>query len=643
MITTALALRDAPDLPAELPAQLEPQEAARTPEVSANAQLLEREGLKIAYELLSDRGGSPQAYATAKATFTVTDATTGAPVRGLRPLAWLTQREVGAQPPDEEACKQQIRTYLGGRIAAQADVDLNKFLLLALNDDNTISVINPQIAFDRTKLLKLLTFSGKPEDWALHPDKSTLWVTLPGSNHVAVVETASLRVVTNVPVGKEPRRLAIAPDGKTVWVGHDGEGGISVVDVEDRRGVKTLTTAQGEQRIVFAEDGKTAWISSGKAGTLTAFDVASLEKLSEIDLDSHVTGLAYGELAGTVLASLRDKGEVAVIDAATREVVQRVRLQTGVGEVAFDRTRRWAFVINPDRDTVSIVDPSGAIAPRTLDGFFGPDSITFSDRFAYVRNLRDSRVTLVALERLESAEEPTVVQIVAGQRAPAEAGPAALAGPIVPAPGGGAFIASPTDRALLHYHEGMMAPSGTPQTAGRKPRAGMVLERSIRETAPGVYTTMVDLARPGTFDLAFLLDSPRLSHCFAQEIGGTAREIDRDVKLLTLSDVETPVAVGAPTVVRFGVEVAGADEPIAPHEIEVVAARPPTTWQKRLPVRFAADREAFEIELTPPQSGRYKINVAVPSRRARLGTLPPITINATTSPAKSEPQKKEEP
>ncbi len=42
----------------------------------------------------------------------------------------------------------------------------------------------------------------------------------------------------------------------------------------------------------------------------------------------------------------------------------------------------------------------------------------------------------------------------------------------------------------------------------------MVVDRSLRETLPGTYTANVKLPQGGHYDLAFLLDSPRVINCF---------------------------------------------------------------------------------------------------------------------------------
>ncbi|HEX5752798.1 MAG TPA: hypothetical protein VFZ09_41725 [Archangium sp.] len=102
--------------------------------------------------------GPVEAQSEAIATFTLTDARSGEPVRGARPLGWMSLRE-GSEPLTDAQCAAKVKTYLGGLLSVQADADLNSYFVLALNHDNSISVINPQLAFSRTKLRSLVTLA----------------------------------------------------------------------------------------------------------------------------------------------------------------------------------------------------------------------------------------------------------------------------------------------------------------------------------------------------------------------------------------------------------------------------------------------------------------------------------------------------
>lgn len=61
---------------------------------------------------------------------------------------------------------------------------------------------------------------------------------------------------------------------------------------------------------------------------------------------------------------------------------------------------------------------------------------------------------------------------------------------------------------IYYYMEGMTAPMGSFKNYGRVPRAVRVVDRSLRETAEGVYSARARIPKRGKYDVAFLLDSP---------------------------------------------------------------------------------------------------------------------------------------
>src|SRR6185503_20448874 len=110
--------------------------------------------------------------------------------------------------------------------------------------------------------------------------------------------------------------------------------------------------------------------------------------------------------------------------------------------------------------------------------------------------------------------QPDIAKLPGGQNAPEEApADASIADVMVPAPEGNSILlANPADAIIYYYSEGMAAPMGSFQNYRRQPRAVMVVDRSLRETTAGVYTTTTKLPKSGVYDVAFLLDSPRITH-----------------------------------------------------------------------------------------------------------------------------------
>src|SRR5262249_56098801 len=96
-------------------------------------------------------------------------------------------------------------------------------------------------------MVTLLGLNSPGEDWVMGRDGRSLFVALVASNEIAVIDTATWKVATNIQVGRNPVRLALQSDGRYLWVGHDG--GVSVIDAERRAVVQDITTGAGRHHV----------------------------------------------------------------------------------------------------------------------------------------------------------------------------------------------------------------------------------------------------------------------------------------------------------------------------------------------------------------------------------------------------------
>ncbi|RKH01340.1 YncE family protein [Corallococcus carmarthensis] len=639
LLSTGLLAMGAHRLLARVPAAPTASRSAPSP-LTAPAVKVTRDGVSLAFDLtltprpLEAEQGSPL---QAVARVALTDARTGEPLAGRRPLAWMRLRPQGEPAPDDAACKARVRTYLGGLLSAQADVDFNAYWFLTLNHDQTVSVINPQIAFDRTKLQHLVSVGGGAADWALLPDRSALYVTVPSQDTVSVVDTQRFVVTRPLRVGRNPGRIALSPDGLTAWVSNDGDGTVSVIDTPGHAVRDPVDVGPGPHAFGFSDSGRTAWVSARDATALTALDVTSGQMLGQVEVGVGVTALAWSDVARALFAARPGAHEVVVVDAARREVSRRIPVKGGLDALRFDNTGRWAFLVHQDTSTVDILDAASGQVAHTLTGFSAPDSVVFTDAFAYVRNTTDSRVTLVELKTLESnGSTPSQVRITMGQRPAAEARELGRSDPIAPLPeGNGVIAAGNADRALFLYQEGMMAPRGTHLNYGREPRAVKVLDRSLREVEPGVFTARGSVRENGTYDVQVLLDNPRVVACLEWTVGQVPLDASfaktLPLKLTPEFDAKRTYAPEETVPLRFRLEpTAGTGTPpVAPEEIRVLLFRTPGTWQVRTEPRRVAD-SVFEVDFRPPSPGQYKFVVGVEGRGLDLGRLPTSTLGVSS-------------
>ena len=102
---------------------------------------------------------------------------------------------------------------------------------------------------------------------------------------------------------------------------------------------------------------------------------------------------------------------------------------------------------------------------------------------------------------------PPVTYIPAGQRPPGVAAEISIADSIVPSvkEGAAAYIVNQAEGTVHYYMEGMGAPMGAFRNYGHEARAIAIVDRSLAERAPGVYTGRVKIPVEGTYDVAFMV------------------------------------------------------------------------------------------------------------------------------------------
>ena len=551
--------------------------------------------------------------------FKVTDTTTGTPVKGLNLSAWLS---LGAAA-DATQCRQKIQSYMTGSMRARPEIDLNSYYILALNKSADISVIDPLLGFGGSKLLTLVMMKSPGEDWVLTADREKLFVTLPLVNQVAVIDTRSWKVVNYVDAGIKPTSIALQADQKYVWVGND-DGGVTAIDVGTQKVAAQIPTGAGRHEIVVTADNRFAFISNREAGTVSLIDVAKLKKIKDVKVGPNPVSLALSELSKSVYAVTDDSVWVINTDG---EVPARIKSKPGARLVRFAPGGRYGFLVNTAENTVNIFDTASNRVLHEVKVGKSPDQVTFSDTFAFIRSLETESVALLRLATIGT--EIDITEFPGGQGIPSGGSAPVRASSIVPAPEGNAVIvANPVDRVLYYYSEGMAAPMGNFQNYRREPMAVAIVDRSLRETTPGVYSTTVKLPRSGRYDVAFLTDSPQIAHCFetTADVNPRLKE-DQSVALRLEHEIkERELPVGHSFPLRFKLidtkTNKGKDDI---KDVRVLTFLSPGTWQRRDIAKSLGNGE-YEIDVNVPQTGYYMVFVESTSMGVRYQDLPYLML-----------------
>ncbi|HEX6185902.1 MAG TPA: YncE family protein [Pyrinomonadaceae bacterium] len=620
-----------------------PQPAASpSAQVKHGPQRIEKEGVEVEFviEPVAGEGAAREVLEAAEAVvrFRVADKTTGNPVSGMKPAAWMSQR--GASAPDTQMCREKIQSFMSGTLRARPDVDLNAYYVLALNQEPNISVIDPLLGFGTSKLLALVRLGSPGADWALTDNGERLFVSMPLANQVAVVDTNTWKVVTNIDAGARPSRVRLQPDGKYLWVGNDppaggGEGGVAVIDTASLKVVGRIAVGPGAHDLAISGNNKLAFVTSRDGGTLSVIDIPTLAKVKDLKVGLSAAAVAFSPLSHALYVVDEAGGEIVAVDAREPRILTRIQVGKGARGVRFAPGGRWGFVPNPQASVVYIFDASTNRLAHTAAVGQGPDQIAFTDAFAYVRSAGSKEIEMIRLSTV--GKELDVVKFPGGQRTPGEAtAPGSLADAIVPAPeGNSVLVANTADRVIYYYSEGMAAPMGNLQNYRRDPRAVMVVDRSLREVKPGVYQTTIKLPASGIYDVPFLLDSPRIAHCFeAGAKPNPAVKRDTEVALrIEYLNKERELRVGASYRLRFRlVETATGKPKDGLKDVQVLLFLGPGVWQWR---DFAQPVGAgtYELDLEVPESGLYTVFVESRSMGVAYRQLEHLTLWAKDADA----------
>ncbi|WP_224367841.1 YncE family protein [Hyalangium versicolor] len=539
------------------------------------------------------------------------DAESGTPYTRVWPAAWM-----GGRTPDEHGgladCRAKVKSYLEDGLFRGNELDLNTYQILVLNQDASISVVDPRFSFGGSRLLAMALLRSPGADWALTGDQSRLFVSMPGSSRVALVDTLTFRVERELELSAPPYRVALQPDEGYLWVGGGAEpsesAGIDVISVRpEPRLVRHLPTGQGPHTLAFTDDSRFAFVANAGAGTVSVIDVRTLSIVQTVKTGRAPTGLAYSATAGAVYVTDAVDGMITVIDPQRGTIRASIAAEPGVGPIGFERRGRLAFVLNPESSSLQIIDAASNRIIQSGKMEQGPDQLGFTDTHAYVRHSGSETVLMVPLDGVGTpgASIP-VVDFPAGQH---PLGKSALPAGILPAPGASAvLVANPADQVIYYYQEGMAAPMGSFSTHGHTPLALQVLDRTLRESSPGVYETTARLKGHGVQDVAMLVNSPQLVHCFEVEVAPALNQTPPAAapRVDLLTDTQN-VPVGKPVHVRVRLRHPTTEAPWQElPDLTVLTYLASGLWHERQQAAPQGDG-VYAVDFVPPKPGVYYV------------------------------------
>lgn len=590
-----------------------------------SGQTLERDGVSVALQVrpLAEDGVLREGE-FADVLFRVSDSTSGQPLSGVNPGAWLDPEAVAADQAQgrERSCKSRVGVFLKSSIGARPLLDLNSYFLLVMNRDASVSVVDPSVSVGGiTSTMARIDLKQPPMDWVTPKDNKRVFVSMPTAGEVAVIDSEQFKLIDSVAAGSHPVRVALQPDERLLWVGNNAPkaeaSGVTVIDSQSLKPLKHLATGAGHHEIAFSKDSRFAFVTNRDDGTLSIIDIASLTLSKQLKTGTRPLSVAYSPLSQAVYVADGKDGTVTVVDTASLDVRRVIKIKQGLGPMGFSADGRFGIVLNTLENQVAVIDAATDSLVHELDVSAEPYQVVFTKAYAYVRGLASAKVTMINLSSLGEGRTPISQGFEAGPQAPRLAGDLPLASSLaVSRDDNAVFVVNPVDNTTYFYAEGMNAPMSGYPNRGQVARAAMVIDRSLREVEPGLYSARIKLPPAGRFDVAFLLNQPNIIHCFTTLVEPDGRLAQHPgVPTVEFMLEKATAALGSPYTVRFRI-VQGQHKAqrSGVKDVQVRYFRAPTSRAQTV-AALEVGNGIYEAPVTLDQNGAWYLHV----RAASLG------------------------
>jgi PQQ-dependent catabolism-associated beta-propeller protein len=219
------------------------------------------------------------------------------------------------------------------------------------------------------KVVQVLHAGSDPEQFALSRDGKRLFVANEDAATMSVVDVASGKVVERVPVGREPEGVAVTPDGRWVLITNESDNSVSIIDTGTLKIVKSVQVGKRPRDIAFTPDGRTAYVSGEFDASVYRMSVpegAPVERVIEMRKEARPMGILLDSRRNRLYVATGRGGSVAIIDSASHKLLAEVQVGTRPWGIALSQDGRWLYTANGPSDDVTVIDTSTLRAVRHI-------------------------------------------------------------------------------------------------------------------------------------------------------------------------------------------------------------------------------------------------------------------------------------
>lgn len=212
------------------------------------------------------------------------------------------------------------------------------------------------------KVLKVLQAGSDPEQFAISRDGKRLYVANEDAAQASVVDVDSGAIVKRIQVGREPEGVVISPNGQWVLVSNESDNSVAIIDTRTLAVVRSVVVGQRPRDMAFTPDSGTAYVSGEMDASLYRVGVpgGAVERVLQMRKEARPMAVLLDSRRNRLYLSTGRGGTVAVIDIDpaknTLTLVKEIPVGARPWGMAMSADGRFLYTANGPSNDMSIVD-----------------------------------------------------------------------------------------------------------------------------------------------------------------------------------------------------------------------------------------------------------------------------------------------
>lgn len=574
-----------------------------------------QQGLQAQIRLYSEQGKAlekPVSGEQFKIRVELRDPVTGQAPKGLPLEGWLRPQEAS-----NLKCLEAARAFRATRRLPLGAVDLNGVLMVSLNLDGSYGIADPRLDLATANMIAAGSLPGLAD--AVSIDQADQSLLLLNRENATIHRLGADGRLRQLQAGKwrDPAHL-ISADAGRFWVS------------ELQPGLLSLREYDGSLRTSHAIGPNIAGSFAGAqvVGVWTAQSIKLYERQEGTLLHAIDTDYVIGDVAASKLEDSRREGEqlFAVLDASGQRANLHypdapndpvsVSLATVAQFLTFSPTSGLIYAWSR-AGGISIIDPARSQVVSAVSVAAGIREIEFAGTGVFIMNADGSGVAVLDEETIAQGEAAQLREVRIGPRGKPLAENLDLL-----------VSLEPSSQVLAVHHDsytgfvidarsamGDAPPMTAVRLRGGKPGIVRVIDRSLRETKPGIFETLATMPSAGDHELVLTTGIGGMSTCLPITVVGERRRQASAPKYRLKIVSKAAMSAGKSQAVILSLRNEQ-NEAVALPAASVRVASLSHGWRTQTEATLLTDK-TLQAQLTFPLAGLYSVQLTDPRAGGR--------------------------